>query len=245
MERFSVNDRRVELFGTQHAGAPLVVLNTLEDPGTVYRAVNLLLAGEGLPKTNTAEALPQEAGLQRFTLAGISSLDWDRELTPWPAPPVRKDGEAFRGEGDLYLRELTEEIIPEIRKRLPAEPSRLVIAGYSLAGLFAIWSLYQTDLFDAAVSASGSLWYPGFAEFAAEHAMKRPPHCISLSLGDRESQTRHPVMKTVGACTEMLAERFRACGIPTVYELEPGNHFQDPAGRMARAIFRALREPKE
>ncbi len=48
----------------------------------------------------------------------------------------------------------------------------------AISGLFALWALYRTDFFAGAVSASGSVWFPGFREFvlggASRHVLS---HC--------------------------------------------------------------------
>ena len=228
--RFSVHDKEIRLFGTGNAGIPLVVLNTLNDAAEAYETACAALTSSAADGARHGE----------FSLAAVSGMDWNRDLSPWPAPAVFRGEADFAGQAESYLRELTEEILPEIRRHLHAAPSRTVIAGYSLAGLFAVWSLYQTDAFDGAASASGSLWYPGFAEYTRTHAFVRQPAGIALSLGEKEARTRHPVMKTVWDCTQNYTDLLRDQGIPAVFEPEPGNHFTDPDGRMGRCMARLL-----
>ena len=115
-------------------------------------------------------------------------------------------------------------------------PPRTCIAGYSLAGLFALYAMYRCDAFDRAASISGSLWYPHFREFAAEHEMPRRPDRIYLSLGDKEKKTRHPLLKTVQDNTEALAKHYRQLGIEVTFELNPGNHFEAVDFRSAKGI---------
>lgn len=62
----------------------------------------------------------------------------------------------FTGGADNYLRLLTEEIIPAAEKEINGVPCWRGIAGYSLAGLFALYGIYQTDLFSRVGSMSGS-----------------------------------------------------------------------------------------
>ena len=57
------------------------------------------------------------------------------------------------------------------------------IGGYSLAGLFALWTAYQTDIFKG-VAASPSVWFPGFAEYMKKNEIKTDT--VYLSLGDGE-----------------------------------------------------------
>lgn len=205
---------RMELFGN---GTSLVVLNTIGDEGKeVY--------GELRRITDAS-----------FTLAAIGVPDWNRDLSPWESPAVFGD-KPFGGGADGYLRTLTDVCIPQAVSAMGKEPDRMVIAGYSLAGLFAIYSLYRTDVFDAAVSASGSTWFPGFTDFVARERMMSSPDRVYLSLGDRESLTKNPVMSTVGECTRSIQERLSAEGMECILELNPGNHFRDAALRTAKGI---------
>ena len=198
--------------------SPLVVLNCVEDTG-----------GE------TARLV---RGLtdKDFGLICISGLDWNRDMSPWPSRAVFKGGDSFSGGADEYLRELTEHVIPDVLSSEGLRPEHLSIAGYSLAGLFALYALYETDMFSAAASVSGSLWYPGFLEFAKSHAPMGNPERIYLSLGDREEHTKNPVMRTVGDRTRQLKELYEHEGISCTYEENPGNHFREPELRTARAI---------
>ena len=43
-------------------------------------------------------------------------------------------------------------------------------------------------------------------------------------------------MRSVEDNTRLLADFYRDVGIPTALEMNPGGHFNDPTGRMARAI---------
>ena len=135
---------------------------------------------------------------------------------PWPAPPLGR-GRPFAGGAADCLRLLTEDILPHAEALLPAPPAWRALAGYSLAGLFALWSLGQTDVFSRAASMSGSLWYPGFLDYLS--ARTPPPPGLYLSLlGDREASARDPLLKTVRRATEAVAAHFRAQGIPTALE---------------------------
>ncbi|MBP5606475.1 MAG: alpha/beta hydrolase, partial [Ruminiclostridium sp.] len=108
-------------------------------------------------------------------------------------------------------------------------------------GLFAVYAMYRTSAFSHIVSASGSMWYPGFVEFAKSHKLAVSPEMLYLSLGDKESKTRNKIMEPVERNTAELHEYFRVLDIESVFELNPGNHFQDPAGRLAKGIAWVLR----
>ena len=198
-------------------------------------AVYLCGAGED------AEALRAAlAGAPAHTLVCVSGFDWERDLSPWPAPPLGR-GRPFAGGAADCLRLLTEDILPHAEALLPAPPAWRALAGYSLAGyslagLFALWSLGQTDVFSRAASMSGSLWYPGFLDYLSARTPPRRPDCIYLSLGDREARARDPLLKTVRRATEAVAAHFRAQGVPTALGFPPGNHFENVTERTAAGI---------
>ena len=144
----------------------------------------------------------------------IAIHDWQREMSPWYAPALSKDGEAFSGGADAYLESLLSAILPWAEKRILGKASFIGIAGYSLAGLFALYALYNTDAFTRVAGMSGSLWFPGMRNFCKENAMKILPEKLYLSIGDKESKTRHPILQIMQENTEDLLEYFRSLGIP-------------------------------
>lgn len=121
-----------------------------------------------------------------LALAAISGVDWNRELSPWSTPKVFRDGADFGGQASVLLDALAHQIIPLTEKHLRYAPEFRGIAGYSLAGLFALWAVYQTYLFDRAASISGSLWFEGFLDFMRTNTPKAK--LVYLSLGDREKR---------------------------------------------------------
>ena len=78
-----------------------------------------------------------------FSLAAFMIKDWNKELTPWSAPPVF--GKIPFGSGaDDTLTFITSQLLPAVQE----ETSHVILGGYSLAGLFALWASYQTDKFE-------------------------------------------------------------------------------------------------
>jgi predicted alpha/beta superfamily hydrolase len=118
----------------------------------------------------------------------------------------------------------------------------MIIAGYSLGGLFSLYSLYETDVFTRAVSASGSMWFPGFWEYVNGHEMKAKPERIYMSLGDQEAKSKNPYLCTVQEKTEAIYKHFEEIGLPVKYELNPGNHFQNADERLAKGIAWCLQD---
>ncbi len=113
------------------------------------------------------------------------------------------------------------------------ENTKLCLGGYSLAGLFALWTATKTELFTGVAAASPSVWFPGWPDYVQEHPIlaKR----VYLSLGDREERTKNPVLAAVGDRIRALHESLRE-EHTTVLEWNPGNHFRDSEGRTAKAF---------
>ena len=169
-------------------------------------------------------------------LAAVSGVDWNRELSPWPAPGVLRGGGDFGGEGPAFLDRLTGQIVPPVETQLGFAPISRSIAGYSLAGLFALWSVFQTDVFDRAASVSGSLWFDGFMDYMRSSVPPNGLRQVYLSLGDKEKNARNQRMAAVEDCTHQATELLREWNIPVMFEMNPGGHFQDIPGRIARGI---------
>ncbi len=219
-----IDGKTVELSAPVNPGAPLVVLNRITGDGAeLDRAIRGMTGAD-------------------FALAVVSGLCWEDDLTPWAAAPIGRGQAPFAGKADAYLGLLTGSILPMVIDALPIAPAYIALAGYSLAGLFALYAMYHTDVFSRVASASGSLWYPGFVEYARLNAPVGKIDALYLSLGDREGRTRNPMMRPVEDNTRMMAEYYRNSGIPTALEMNPGGHFNDPVGRIAKGIAWVLEE---
>ena len=209
--------RRVKLFTSKRNDAPLVVLNTVQDEG---RAV------WGMVRSITD---------MEFSLLAVSDIEWNDEMSPWPSETV-VNGNMFGGKADMYLGMLIEEIIPWSVRKMGCAPDYMMIAGYSMAGLFSLYSLFRTNIFRRAVCASGSLWYPGFLDFVRNNEPKVRPDVLCMSLGDKESKNRNPVLMDVGEDTEEIYGILsRYCG-RSVMRMDRGNHFNKTIERMAESI---------
>jgi predicted alpha/beta superfamily hydrolase len=201
---------------TPAPGRPIVYLNTF-DPQE-GDAVWALLAGDDL------------------ALACITAADWNGDLSPWPAPRAFAKGEDFTGGAGRYIKLLAEAIVPEIEARLILHPARRYLAGYSLAGLFALYALTKTTLFDGVGSISGSLWYEGFMDYIKAGMPQQQHRKVYLSLGDREAAAKNPRMAQVLDCTHRAEAILRKNGFAAVFELNPGNHYADVPARVAKGI---------
>lgn len=184
----------------------------------------------------------KQAGASDFHLVSIANIDWDEDLSPWEHGPVVMKDDHFTGQAPAYLAWIEQEVVPFVSQYID-HPAYMANVGYSMAGLFAVWSLYSSTLFEKAGCVSGSLWYPGFYEFASTHALMRKPEAVYFSIGDKECNGSNPALRTTQSTMEKMAALFAAQGIDTTFVLNPGNHFQHSAARLAKAILWLLQNP--
>ena len=171
-----------------------------------------------------------------FLLAAVLIKDWNRELSPWQAPPVF-GRESFGAGAKETLAFVIEALIPELNKWYgEKDPLKYYLGGYSLSGLFALWSGYQTDVFAGIAGVSPSVWFPDWEDFIRSHTMQSP--LVYLSLGDREERTRNQVMARVGTAIRKQQEIFMETNEvqESILEWNPGNHFVDSELRMAKGF---------
>lgn len=210
---------------------PLSIYSAATD--TSHAPVIFLLSGDEDGEKVWKSA--QELAKRPFSLTVVGIDDWNRDLSPWAAKSVFRGGEEFGGGADELLGELEGEIVPSVMKGLRAD-APCILAGYSLAGLCAVYALYRTRVFSGVISASGSLWFPSFMDYTGAHDFARKPDRVYFSLGDKESHTKNPTMKPVEENTRLLCNSYSEHGIQTTFELNPGNHFQDAELRLAKGI---------
>ena len=217
-EKFNIRNKEIALYKSTDKNAPLIVFNTFEGDGEdVYKEL-------------------QNMGCTSINLLVVGNIDWNHDMSPWYMPTIYSKEKSFSGGADEYLKLLIEEILPKANGLIEGESKFTGIAGYSLAGLFAVYAMYKTDVFDRVACMSGSLWFSDFIEYCKGNEYKRLPDKIYFSLGDKEANTRNPVLKTVQDKTIELSEYFKSLGAEVIFELNAGNHFTDVILRSAKGI---------
>ena len=168
-----------------------------------------------------------------FLLVTIELGDWTIDLMPWPDGNISRDPEAGK-HGQETLDYILQGLLPELERRYGPRP--VVLGGYSLGGLFALWAATRTDRFQAIAAASPSVWIHGWIPFAKKN---RPmAEAVYLSLGDREEHVKNQAIARVGDNLRAYYELLRTHLDPEHCTLvwEEGGHFNDNAGRLARAF---------
>ena len=220
---------RLHLMGGAEAGAgiPLVIMPVSADvdrPADDFQ--------RHIERQGDSKELPP------FVLAVFEIENWNDGLSPWSAPAVRRGQPDFKGLAGDTLDWISTRLIPEIERNAPSvRGGKRGLLGYSMAGLFALWALLQTDVFGIAGCCSGSLWYDGFADYFTA-GRPRSACSVYLSLGEREEKTRNARFARVGDATRRIAAHLEA--LPeverTALVLHPGSHSDGSGQRVASAL---------
>ena len=174
---------------------------------------------------------------RNFSLVAFKIEDWNSELTPWEMPLLRGKGNFGDGAAGT-LEFIKNDLIPSLSEYINVENKEIkyILGGYSLAGLFSLWSGYQTDIFEGIAAVSPSVWYKGWIEYV--EAEKPLSEKIYLSLGDTEEKTKHQILSKIGDNIRKQHEILEnSRNMKTVLEWNEGNHFQNPDIRTAKGFL--------
>lgn len=200
------------------------------------------------------------------SLVNVGADLWEENFSPWCAPRVFAKGPNFGDGAQKTLDTLINQVIPWAESELTESPAYRVLVGYSLAGLFSLWTGVSQQVacgcqpgtattpqlsgpgapyVDASVATfqrigavSGSFWFPGLLDYVDQQLRGGVVGLTHayLSLGDREARTPNPQIMHVRENAELLASRLESAGITSTFELNRGNHFQNVEGRMQKAL---------
>lgn len=200
------------------------------------------------------------------SLVNVGADLWEENFSPWCAPRVFAKGPNFGDGAQKTLDTLINQVIPWAESELTESPAYRVLVGYSLAGLFSLWTGVSQQVacgcqpgtattpqlsgpgapyVDASVATfqrigavSGSFWFPGLLDYVDQQLNGGAVGLTHayLSLGDREARTPNPQIMHVRENAELLASRLESAGITSMFELNRGNHFQNVEGRMQKAL---------
>lgn len=202
---------------------------------TLYKAPGagrILYILEPEPVVGKVSHLAEELSLH---LAAISGMDWNRDLSPWPAPKVFRGEEDFSGGADRFADFLEQEVFLK-ESTFSGRPLHRMMAGISMSGLFALYMGTKKDSLEAIASISGSLWFDGFVDYLKAHPLSSGIKKIYLSLGDKEKRVRNPRMAKVEEDTLAVRDIIAKEGKEVLYQANRGNHFVHGAERLEEAV---------
>ena len=186
----------------------------------------------------TTELIAESCG-GPFVLAAFQVFDWNLDLMPWHDDAISRKPEVGTKTGET-LGYVTESLLPALETEYGKLPA--ILGGYSLGGLFALWSSMQTDRFAAIAAASPSLWIKDWLDYAKAHPVQAGK--VYLSLGDQEEHVKNRAIARVGDCVrgeyELLKSQLGRENCTLVWN--PGGHFQDGDKRLAAAFSWCIKE---
>ena len=203
-----------------------------------------MILPEGIKEdlANGLERLGEKYGV---SIVVINDVNWNDDLTPWPAEGVFKKAKPFGGRAAEFLDKLTREMTPKAEEHLGIKSPERTLLGVSLSGLFAVWSAFNTDAFTNIISLSGSLWYDGFVDWMKESTPSPSIKKVCMLLGEKEKYAKEKRMATVEECTRVIADILKEKTQATVsFELVEGTHFSPIMPRLERA-FEVVYEPSD
>ena len=216
-EQLNIEGRLCRLFGSDRPGCILIQPSARHENATLEAEAQKI-----------AELSPAP-----FVLATIELEDWMLDLMPWPDANISREPEAGK-HGQDTLQYILLSLVPELQHRFGPLP--VVLGGYSLGGLFALWASAQTDIFKAVAAASPSVWIKDWIPFARKHVPMAD--AVYLSLGDQEEHVKNQAIARVGdnlrTQYSLLQEQLGPNQCTLVWE--QGGHFNDNEGRLARAF---------
>lgn len=170
-----------------------------------------------------------------FSLLLIYVSDWNNDLSPYTASSIFKGMSDFKGNAESFLN-YTLNLLKIIISKENIKPIYKVLVGYSMAGLFAVYTLFKTNEFLKVGSVSGSLWYPHLIEFVENNEVLQGISTFYMSLGDKEKKTSNKIMSQVETNSLIVFERIKSQFNYSKFEFNSGNHFKDEDLRIAKCI---------
>ena len=176
-------------------------------------------------------------GCPDCSLVAVSGLDWDKDLSPWPAPAVRRGEEPFAGGAAEYLAWMTGALLPAARAPAAGNPLLGGAGGVFHGGAVCGVGPGPHPCVPAGgqyVGLSVVPGHPGIPDGAAAPARPRLPLFLPGQQGEQDPEP--PLWAAVEENTRAIQAFCREQGITTTFQLNPGNHFRDTAARTAAGI---------
>jgi len=258
-----------------HVGGPLLP----PDPTRKKRPVIYVLDGNAFFSTVESIARNLQSGgeMPGAIIVGIGyddvDLPWDvmrlrmRDLAPTASampssamPPAAQAGGSPSPAGDVqgggapaFLDFILSQVKPFIESTYPAEPEDSTLVGYSLGGLFALYTLFHhTGAFNRYLVGSPSIWWDDCRVARDEEAFAAVqgdlPARVFMSIGSREEEPEQAkaakMVQNMGAMAAALRSRNYPNLHLTSHVFEDETHASGSFTAFARGL-RVLFDPEQ
>lgn len=164
----------------------------------------------------------------------IPMTNWYDALTPWPAPSNFHEEPDFGGQAASTLTNILK-TIEDFESDSGLTPNSRAITGYSLGGLFALYTLINSKKFTACACLSGSVWYPGWLEWMRTNTPDLTHRFAFLSVGTKEKRAPIPFRLTEKNL-QLSAEILRQHDCEVEISLTPGGHMEHISERLSKGL---------
>nr|WP_314446051.1 alpha/beta hydrolase [uncultured Lachnoanaerobaculum sp.] len=157
-------------------------------------------------------------------------------FTPWKAPNLRPSMPDFGGKLNEYHNQVFEYLLPELLCKYSIDEARIAYGGYSLGGLAAVYSLYNTTAPSIIFSLCGSFWYPQFFDYCENHTILNTKVSLYLQNGKTEGDKHNNILSNTPILSAKLHKLLsdKLDKVTSVFD-EYGHH-ENIAGRYENLI---------
>ena len=127
-------------------------------------------------------------------LVGLIPQNRSDAFTPWRAANLKPSMADFGGKLYEYHSQVFEYLLPELLSKYSIDEARIAYGGYSLGGLAAVYSLYNTTAPSIIFSLCGSFWYPQFFDYCENHTILNTKVSLYLQNGKTEGGKHNNIL---------------------------------------------------
>lgn len=169
-------------------------------------------------------------------LVGLIPQNRSDAFTPWRAANLKPSMPDFAGKLDEYHIQVFEYLLPELLCKYSIDESKIAYGGYSLGGLAAVYSLYNTTAPSIIFSLCGSFWYPQFFDYCENHKVLNTKASLYLQNGKTEGGKHNNILSNAPILSaklhKLLSDRLN--NLTSVFD-EYGHH-ENITGRYEKLI---------
>ena len=131
-------------------------------------------------ETAVAELLKEMTKGKSWTLVAYEVEHWNQDFSPWAVPSVFGQ-EEFTGGAKETMDWLIDQCIPFVEGNLTTDCSARLIGGYSLAGLFSLFTFYESGEFNGVASSADRYGIRDGKNMRSASMRRNEALCISAS----------------------------------------------------------------
>lgn len=177
----------------------------MHDGQNLFDGATSFIAGQEWRLDETATASIRAGTMPRVVIVGIDNAGADRAAEYLPRAFRLKSGGSIGGRADLYLRMISEELLPMLAKTYGTPTKGVGMIGSSLGGIVTLYAgLREPERYTRLGVVSPSVWIDGRAPLGWVRPMRRHPRTW-IDIGESEGETAAPDARA-------LFDRFRASG---------------------------------